>query len=200
MTGELKSGENVTMPENMSCVEAPAAQSSQFALVSYIPDPLGSFLDNLRLELVPGCSPHAHVTILPPRPIGSDPERAVRQIKELAAGFREFEIELGDVEVFPASKVIYLNLRRGERELREMYCTLNCGSVEFREPFPYHPHSTLAQNIDPARVDELFRLAKRRWAEYAGPRSFRVHSLDFVKNISGTYWTDLANIQLDSGM
>lgn len=186
------------MPENMNCVEAPPTQLSQFALVSYIPDPLGAFLDELRLELVPGCSPHAHVTILPPRPVDCDPDRAARQLRELAAQFRDFEVELGEVEIFPVSKVIFISLWRGERELRAMYRTLNQGTVAFREPFPYHPHTTLAQNFPPEQVDRLMRLAEKRWAEYKGPRSFRVHSLDFVKNIYGNCWTDLASIELVS--
>jgi hypothetical protein len=186
------------MPENMSCVEAPVAQLSQFALVSYIPDPLGAFLDRLRVELIPGCSPRAHVTVLPPRPVGGDPDRAARQLQDLSTRFHGFEVELGVVDIFPVSKVIYLDLRRGERELREMYRVLNQGPVEYREPFPYHPHSTLAQNIPGDRVDHLFRLAQQRWAEYAGPRSFPVHSLDFVKNVYGTCWKDLASIELVS--
>jgi hypothetical protein len=180
----------------MTCVDAPVSQLSQFALVSYIPDPLGAFLDGLRLELVPGCSPRAHVTILPPRPVHGDPDRAAIQLQELATRFHGFEVELGDVDIFPVSKVIYLDLRHGESELREMYRALNQGPVEYREPFAYHPHSTLAQNIPPDRVEELFRLAKKRWLDYAGPRSFNVHSLDFVKNLYGNCWTDLASIEL----
>ncbi len=43
-----------------------------FALVIYIPDPLGRFLDDLRTALVPGCNPHAHVSVLPPRPLAVD--------------------------------------------------------------------------------------------------------------------------------
>lgn len=184
------------MPENMSCVEAPVAQLSQFALVSYIPDPLGTFLDRLRLELVPGCSPRAHVTVLPPRPVDGDPDRAARQLQKLATRFSGFEVELGDIDIFPISKVIYLDLRRGEPELREMYRALNQGSLAYREPFPYHPHSTVAQNILPESVDCLFRLAQDRWAEYKGPRAFQVHCLDFVKNLYGSCWKDLASIEL----
>ena len=33
-----------------------------FALVIYVPGPLGKFLDDLRRKLVPGCNPHAHVS------------------------------------------------------------------------------------------------------------------------------------------
>ena len=40
---------------------------NQFALVIYIPDPLGRFLDDLRRELAPDCVPHAHVSVLPPQ-------------------------------------------------------------------------------------------------------------------------------------
>ena len=51
-----------------------------FALVIYIPDPLGRFLDDLRRELVPGCNPHAHVSVLPPRPLAVDWQVASEQV------------------------------------------------------------------------------------------------------------------------
>ena len=54
-----------------------------FALVIYIPDPLGRFLDDLRRELVPGCNPHAHVSVLPPRPLAVDWQVASEQVKAL---------------------------------------------------------------------------------------------------------------------
>jgi 2'-5' RNA ligase len=170
--------------------------ASQFALVSYIPDPLGNFLDRLRLDLVPGCSPHAHVTVLPPRPISAGEAQAADELMEIAENFSGFDIELGDVEIFPVSKVIYIGLKRGEKELREMYRALNRGAVAFREPFPYHPHVTLAQNFPMEALDQLSANAVREWQESHFSRSFPVHSLDFVKNIAGTCWTDLASIQL----
>jgi hypothetical protein len=173
-----------------------ATSANQFALVSYIPDPLGSFLDQLRLELVPGCSPHAHVTILPPRPISADESQAAEELLELAEGFSDFDIELGDVEVFPVSKVVYIGIARGERELREMYRSLNRGTVAFREPFPYHPHVTLAQKFPLEDLDYLAAIAGQRWEEYRQNRAFTVHCLDFVKNLHDNYWVDLASIQL----
>ena len=179
-----------------STVEAPPAQLKQFALVSYIPDPLGVFLDDLRLELVPDCSPHAHVTILPPRPIHGCAEDASEQIERLSRRFANFEAELGDVEMFPQSKVVYIGLRRGEEEMRGLYEAFNRGAVDFREPYPYHPHVTIVQNVDPDLVPRMFEIAKERWAQYTGPRSFPVHTLDFVKNLQGSCWKDLASIEL----
>ncbi len=72
----------------------------QFALVAYIPDPLARFLDDLRLELTPGSKPHAHVTILPPRPLDGDLGGTLRQIAEDIKGAAPFRIELAEIENF----------------------------------------------------------------------------------------------------
>jgi 2'-5' RNA ligase len=180
----------------MGCNNGASQPRNQYALVSYIPGPLGVFLDQLRLDLVPGCSPHAHVTVLPPRPIESSEEQAAEEMFERTDGFSDFEVELGDVEVFPVSKVIYIGLRRGEPELRRMYRTLNRGAVFYREPFPYHPHVTLAQNFPIEEVDRIYEAAREQWAEYRQTRRFSVDSLEFVKNTFGSCWADLAKISL----
>src|SRR5579872_1399003 len=86
---------------------------NSFALVSYIPEPLATFLDRLRQELVPNCFLRAHVTILPPRPISSTPEAAWETIRTLAPRFSPFDIEMTEVEVFPISDVIYIGIGRG---------------------------------------------------------------------------------------
>ena len=44
-----------------------ADRIGEYALVIYIPDPLGSFLNRIREELAPGGLPgRAQVTVLPP--------------------------------------------------------------------------------------------------------------------------------------
>src|SRR6266568_5456909 len=81
-----------------------------FALVIYIPDPLGRFLDDLRRELVPGCNPHAHVSLLPPRPLGVDWQVAGEQVRTSAENRPAFEITLERVRIFPVTNVIYIDL------------------------------------------------------------------------------------------
>src|SRR5436190_22525291 len=112
-----------------------AARINLFALVVYIPDPLGGFLDDLRRELVPGCLPHAHVTILPPRPLGQDIGAAIEQARSIVSEFAPFEIVAGEVEIFPETDVVYIGIKQGEREMREMYHALNQGALAFKEPF-----------------------------------------------------------------
>src|SRR5436305_12288878 len=81
-----------------------------FALVIYIPDPLGRFLDELRRELVPGCNPHAHVSVLPPRPIAVDWQVAGEHVRACASERPAFEIALGAIRRFPVTNVIFIEL------------------------------------------------------------------------------------------
>jgi 2'-5' RNA ligase len=169
---------------------------NSFALVSYIPEPLADFLDRLRQELVPNCFLRAHVTILPPRPISSSPEAAWKTIRTLAPRFAPFEIEMTQVEVFPVSDVIYVGIGRGREEMERMHTGLNAEGLKFSEPYPYHPHITLAQELKGDEVDELAHVARTRWAECTLPKSFRVEQVCFVQNTRRKEWLDLGESAL----
>ncbi len=169
---------------------------NQFALVIYIPDPLGRFLDDLRRELVPGCSPHAHVSVLPPRPLSGEHEAACSQARALAEEFAPFEITAGEIEIFPITNVIYIGVECGAEELRRMHRAMATGSFQFIEPFPYHPHITVAQEFPPELVSPLYERARQRWKEYSGPRTFRAEQMHFVQNTAQKRWMDLQQIWL----
>jgi 2'-5' RNA ligase len=166
------------------------------ALVIYIPDPLGAFLDELRRELVPGCNPHAHVSVLPPRPLAAGVDAACEQAGALAADFAPFEIGAGDIEIFPVTNVIYIGVGSGADELRRMHRAMNSGALAYQEPFPYHPHITLAQEIGGHDVHELRQTASRRWNEFPGDRTFRAERVMFVKSVAQNSWVDLAEFEL----
>src|SRR5271168_2222098 len=169
---------------------------NSFALVSYIPEPLAGFLDGLRQELVPNCFLRAHVTILPPRPICSSPEAAWGTVRTLAPRFAPFDVEMTQVEVFPVSDVIYVAIGRGREEMERMHAGMNSEGLKFAEPYPYHPHITLAQDLKGDEVDELARVARQRWAECTLPKTFRVEKLFFVQNTRRKEWLDLGESAL----
>ncbi len=171
-----------------------------FALVTYIPDPLGIFLDDLRRELAPGCLPHAHVTLLPPRALGATPREATDAVRAFLSGCRQFEIEAAHVETFPVSEVVYITIGEGRARLIEMHRVLNAGKLEYLEPFPYEPHITLAQDLTRQPSAELAALARRRWSEFHYPRTFTVESLTFVRNTARNVWVDLAHFQLEPAL
>ena len=186
------------------CPPSGAERINSFALVCYLPGALGAFLDGLRAELVTTCSARSHVTILPPRQLvlpssgqTDAPELQARQQMSLRIPeYSPFRIDLGNVEVFPGTKVIYLDLTTGNGHLHELHDSLNVGALSFAEPFVYHPHVTLAQGLLPENVNEACVLASARWREFQHSTSFQVESLTFVQNTSTDHWLDLAEYEL----
>jgi 2'-5' RNA ligase len=166
-----------------------------YALVTYIPDPLGRFLDDLRRELAPGCNPHAHVSVLPPRPLGVDWHVAGEQVRELTETQAPFVVGLADIRIFPVTNVIYIEVGSGATELRHMHDAINRGALAFEEPFVYQPHITLAQEILQGEVQAVHELAKRRWKEFTGPHAFRAERAAFVQSTMSNCWIDLAEFE-----
>jgi 2'-5' RNA ligase len=175
---------------------SPDAGLNVYALVIYVPDPLGRFLDDLRRELVPHYNPHAHVSVLPPRPLAVDWRVASEQVRSLIECWPPFEVELTSIETFPRTDVIYLELGRGAAELHAMHAAMNNRCLNFSEPFLYHPHVTLAQEIPNGSADQMRETAVRRWQEYSGPRRFRAERAVFVQNTVSNCWVDLAEYSL----
>jgi hypothetical protein len=167
-----------------------------FALVIYIPDPLGRFLDELRRELVPQYNPRAHVSVLPPRPLGVDWRIASGELRASIEVWSPFDIELTRLSVFPVTDVLYLELGEGAAQLREMHRTMASRCLAFDEPFAYHPHVTLAQEIPHSNVAALRETAERRWQNYEGPRRFRAGTAVFVQSMLNKCWVDLAEYSL----
>ena len=118
-----------------------------FALVTYIPAPLGEFLDQLRRELVPHDDPRAHVSLLPPRPLAGEWRQAWAEVRNTLRRRAAFEVELTGIRTFPVTDVIYLEVGAGAAELCDIHAQMNSNSLAFEEPFAYHPHVTLAQDI-----------------------------------------------------
>jgi 2'-5' RNA ligase len=177
--------------------QIPAEQRlNVFALVIYIPDPLGRFLDDLRRELVPGCNPHAHVSVLPPRPLAVDWQVAGEQVRTCAGNWAPFDVHLGRIRMFPVTNVIYLELGEGATDMFQIHDAMNSQALSFDEPFAYHPHITVAQEIPPDQVADVNRRAQELWEVYAGPRYFRADRTAFVQNTLGNCWIDLAEYSL----
>jgi len=168
----------------------PGERINLFSLVTYLPEPLAGFIDHLRQELVPGCNLRAHVTHLVPRPL-RDPDAANGHIRATLRRTQPFEIHLGDVDIFTISSVVYVAMTRGFQEMQSTHEALNAGQAAFDEPYPYHPHVTLAQQISPAQVPGVFEHAHYRWAEFAHRRAFLVDRAVFVQATNLNTWIDL---------
>lgn len=167
-----------------------------FALVTYIPAPLGEFLDELRRELVPQDDPRAHISLLPPRPLAGGWRQAWVEVRNTLRNRAPFDVELTGIRMFPVTDVVYLEVGLGARELCDIHSVMNASSLAFEEPFAYHPHVTLAQDIPGRDVPAVRELAEQRWREFRGPRRFRAERAVFVQNTIRDRWLDLAAYEL----
>jgi 2'-5' RNA ligase len=177
-----------------SCGEGTAINS--FSLVAYVPQPLAGFIERLRQEIQPGCAARSHLTFLPPRPLAIPLDQIRTQLE---AGLRDqpaFRVELCEVQVFPVSQVVHLSLGAGRAEADKIHEVLHRGDLCCKEGFEYHPHVTLAQDLDPANVAAVAELAERRWREYSGSRDFVVDHVTLVQNTIENVWTNLGEFAL----
>lgn len=176
----------------MDCSINGYGATTQYALVSYIPDPLGAFLNDLRSSLVPGCRLRSHVTILPPRPLSSPIATLTDDLRNRAPDFPSFEVTLGEVEIFPVTNVIYISLDAGRKHIEQMHAALSRNLFFHKEPYPFHPHITLAQEIPEDSVADVYARACQQWQDWKQQRSFAVDNVVFVRNVAMNGWENLS--------
>lgn len=187
---------NCARIRHMGSCSVPCEPINQYALVTYLPDELGSYLDQVRRDLVLTCNARSHLSLLPPRSLKVPSVQAEAQIQNTVDLAQPFVVKIGGVAMFPMTSVIYLELLAGQDELNSLHRKLSTGSLEFDEPFPFHPHITLAQNFDVGTVSERFEIARTRWNSYTGPREFLLDRIVFVQNSENNCWTDLRSFSL----
>ena len=183
----------------MSCSLNGYGATTQFALVGFIPEPLGSFLTDLRTELVSGCRLRSHVTVLPPRYLSSPVGALVSDLRVDTKHIHAFEIELGEIQIFPVTNVIYLSLKSGKEHIEAMHARLSRNLFAYQEPYPFHPHVTLAQEVPQEYVADVYARACQRWMDWGRSRKFKVDSLVFVRNVNMMGWENLSEHALANG-
>jgi 2'-5' RNA ligase len=173
-------------------------QINEFAVVVYVPPPLGPALDEMRRELAPWMPPgRSHVTVLHPRPITSAPLAVWEDLKRVVKSAEPFEITAGEIDVFENTGVVYASLESGRRRLRSLHDAMNRNGASFEEPYPFHPHITIAKGLERSRLDDAASRAKELWRGYRGPRTFEVRECHFVQNTALDLWIDLGNLTLE---
>jgi 2'-5' RNA ligase len=174
-----------------------------YALVAYVRNPVGDFIQNLRRELHPDL-PHlpAHVTVLPPRCLSESlqPTGEAAALESLAESCRcvdPFEITLGDTETFvPVTPTVFIRVAHAAYRLRELHDRLNSGILQSDEQWPYMPHLTIVKMATEQQALDAFRIAHKRWNEYRETRRVALEELTFVREGENGSWVDLAPIRL----
>jgi 2'-5' RNA ligase len=148
-----------------------------FALVCYVPEPLGPALDQLRKAL-PGIDfPEAHITLLPPRPLQGPLEEASAHALDVLRGFSAFDVELGSVHRFTETNTLYLDLAEGNDQIHQLHNDLATGQLHYLEEFEFHPHLTVGGPILPLTASEIQGRAEDVWRSLSVSRRFTINEV-----------------------
>ncbi|MGA7295130.1 MAG: 2'-5' RNA ligase family protein [Terriglobales bacterium] len=174
--------------------------SSRYALVTYVRNPIGEFVEQLRRELHPA-TPHmpAHMTILPPRELLGTEAAALEFLEEACSHVIPFSVELGDVETFlPTTPTVFIQVRHAAYRMRELHDQLCGKGLQCDESWPYIPHLTILKTEQNEQARAACVVARERWAQFLGARQVNVEELMFVRQNDGS-WHDVASVPLGRG-
>jgi 2'-5' RNA ligase len=158
-------------------------QSPRYALVAYVRNAVGEFVENLRQELHPDL-PHlpAHLTILPPRRLQGGELSALETVEEVCSQTERFEVTLGDVETFvPVTPTVFIRVAHAAYRMHELHDRLNTRVLLCEEEWPYMPHLTIVKLSTQELAQKAHIVARDRWAQFVGSRSVPVSELTFVR-------------------
>lgn len=172
----------------------------RYALVAYVRNQVGEFVENLRRQLHPAL-PHlaAHVTLLPPRLLAGTESAALESLEKYCKEVEPFEVSLGEVETFiPVTPTVFIRVAHAAYRMRELHDLLNTDGLKTQEEWPYMPHLTIVKMSSEDQAQYAYRAARTRWAEFEGSRCIEVRNLNFVREEGPYNWVDLAGIPLGS--
>ena len=170
----------------------------RYALVAYLRNPVGEFVERLRRQLHPEL-PHlaAHLTVLPPRLLQGTERSALDLLEETCSQVAPFTVTLGEVETFiPRTPTVFIRVGDGSYRMRELHEQLNTKALAAQEEWPYMPHLTIVKMSAEAQAQQAYRVAYERWAHFECSRDIQVSELTFVREDEQNCWVDLAGVPL----
>jgi 2'-5' RNA ligase len=149
-----------------------------------IPPPFGPQLDAARERFAPDAGEMpAHVTILAPVDVDADVLDAVLEhLAAVAERTRPFRLVLQGSGTFrPVSPVVFVAVAQGISACEQLERDVRSGDLAVESRFPYHPHVTIAHDIDDAGLDEAFE-------ELTGFRaSMEIGSMGLHEHVDGRW-------------
>ncbi|HUJ95609.1 MAG TPA: 2'-5' RNA ligase family protein [Terriglobales bacterium] len=171
--------------------------TARYALVAYVRDAVGEFVNDLRRELHPNL-PHlaAHLTILPPRPLPGSELSAREFLEDVCSRVEPFTVQLGEVETFcPQTPTVFIRVERDARRMCELHDRLK-KTLAGEEEWPYMPHLTIVKLTTHEDAQNAYEVARERWKRFSGSRTIPVDELTFVRETEDNCWEDLAEVPL----
>lgn len=125
-----------------------------------IPQPHATVLTNWRRAVGDPAADliWPHVTLLPPTPVPAGRMDEIKVHLTRAARVSEpFVMHLSGTGTFrPVSPVVFVQVAQGLSNCELLERAVREGPLERKLDFPYHPHVTVAQDVEGAALDQAF--------------------------------------------
>jgi 2'-5' RNA ligase len=163
-----------------------------------IPEPHGG---ELRLRRTGYGDPQAaavptHVTLLPPTEVDHSALPDIeRHLASVAERTRPFRIRLRGTGTFrPVSQVVFVRVERGLTHCLRLEAQVRAGVLDRDLQFPYHPHVTVAHDLDQAMLDK----AQQELADYEA--EFEIAGFGLYHRGPGAAWCTLRSFAFPAGI
>ncbi len=125
-----------------------------------IPEPWATELQDYRTAVgdVTATMIPTHITLVPPTEIEDTALPQVeKHLAEVAARSRPFRVRLRGTGTFrPVSPVVFVMLAEGISRCEQLAGALRQGPLDVDLTFPYHPHVTVAHDLENGLLDRAF--------------------------------------------
>lgn len=127
-----------------------------------IPEPWGSQLDEHRAASGDPMAAYipAHLTLLGPAEVDPSASTAAKIEDHLAAvaeAHAPYQLHLRGTGTFrPVTQVVFVAVAAGISECELLAADIRSGPLERELRFPYHPHVTVAHDVDDDALDTVF--------------------------------------------
>ncbi len=173
-----------------------AAAATTIGVAIDIPEPWGTELTERRFAAGDPVAAYirAHVTLLGPTAIPSVELPVVAEhLDAVAGGHLPFTLHLRGTGTFrPVTQVVFVAVAAGIGECEQLHeAVLAAEPIERLERFPYHPHVTVAHDVAPDALDEVY-------ADLAGfEASFPVDGFTLFEHDASGHWRPLRDYSLN---
>lgn len=125
-----------------------------------VPDPWGSWLQHYRVSLGDDAADGipTHVTLMPPTPVAAEELPGIeRHLSRASARAEPFSVHLRGTGTFrPVSAVVFVMVAEGISACEQLADDVRRGPLRTEPRFPYHPHVTVAHDLEDATLDRAF--------------------------------------------
>lgn len=146
----------------------PPAENNYVGIVIAIPGPIADELRQWRAsfgdplaDVVP-----AHITLVTTT-YSNDWDATVAHVRQVALGQRSFRVRIRGTGSFrPVSPVVYLNVSEGFDDCVRLHERLQDGPLRRELPFDFHPHVTVAHDVEEEIMDKAEDLLRSYEASF----------------------------------